>query len=543
MPNSIAVPINDGDAVSLNLVPGEVVTFVGANGAGKSRLTQYLEEQLGEVGHRVAAHRSVGLNPQVPKVSEEQALQKLRYGAVGEWVDLNHRIGSRWSSNPTRSLLADSDAVLQALFADQSRVALRSHEKLHAGDYSKAELTKFQRLIAIWRNLLPHRDLVVTGDDLVVRQPGGAQVASYSAADMSDGERSVVYLIGQVLVAAEDSVLIIDEPELHVHKSILAKLWDLLEQERVDCSFVYVSHDLDFAASRVGLKYVIRSYLAHPTQSWAIEKVPEDTGFPEDVVTLILGSRKPILFVEGVASGIDSAVYRCAYPGWTIIPCGSCAEVVHSVKTFRNHSRLTHLSCAGIVDADDYSDDEVGNLSHMGIAVLPVSEIENIFALPSVVAAICASEHLDANQTAERERALHEAIMRMASQSQAIDRVVQTYVLRTIDRLLKSMKVDAASSVDEIAGAFAAVADFDVGAAAAKRRRDIEVAVVAKDVPAILALFSDKALLGVVASKLKDKRPGAFEAWLSRALVGDREKQLVRAISDILPAIPPMASG
>ena len=33
---------------------------------------------------------------------------------------------------------------------------------------------------------------------------------------MSDGERAIFYLIGQTLAASSDSVLIIDEPELHL---------------------------------------------------------------------------------------------------------------------------------------------------------------------------------------------------------------------------------------------------------------------------------------------------------------------------------------
>ena len=43
---------------------------------------------------------------------------------------------------------------------------------------------------------------------------------------MSDGERAIFYMIGQILTAASDSILIFDEPELHVHSSILAKVWE-----------------------------------------------------------------------------------------------------------------------------------------------------------------------------------------------------------------------------------------------------------------------------------------------------------------------------
>lgn len=77
---------------------------------------------------------------------------------------------------------------------------------------------------------------------------------------MSDGERAIFYMIGQALVAAEGTVLIVDEPELHVHRSIMEKLWDEIEASRRDCGFIYITHDLDFAAARSAKKNVIRDF-------------------------------------------------------------------------------------------------------------------------------------------------------------------------------------------------------------------------------------------------------------------------------------------
>ena len=65
---------------------------------------------------------------------------------------------------------------------------------------------------------------------------------------MSDGERAVLYLIVQVLCIPDNKKLIIDEPELHLHGSIMNRLWKGLEQVRPDCLFIYITHDTDFAA-------------------------------------------------------------------------------------------------------------------------------------------------------------------------------------------------------------------------------------------------------------------------------------------------------
>lgn len=58
--------------VTLN--PGNSATFVGANGGGKTRLAVYMENEIGTSAHRISAHRSLTLNPKVPKISEDEAL-------------------------------------------------------------------------------------------------------------------------------------------------------------------------------------------------------------------------------------------------------------------------------------------------------------------------------------------------------------------------------------------------------------------------------------------------------------------------------------
>lgn len=175
---------------------------------------------------------------------------------------------------------------------------------------------------------------------------------------MSDGERAIFYLIGQTLTASPDSLIIFDEPELHIHRSIMSSLWDELEAARPDCGMVLISHDLEFVASRDGQKYVLRDY--DPAAGWTIEAVPDDADFTEEVATLILGSRRPVLFVEGKGGSLDQAIYRACYPDWTIIPRGSCEEVIHAVVTMRANAALTRVTCAGIVDADAYDTAEVG---------------------------------------------------------------------------------------------------------------------------------------------------------------------------------------
>ena len=73
---------------------------------------------------------------------------------------------------------------------------------------------------------------------------------------MSDGERVIFYLIGQCLAASQQGIIVIDEPELHLHKSIQAPLWSAIERLRPDCLFVYFTHDVDFAVAQESSKRI-----------------------------------------------------------------------------------------------------------------------------------------------------------------------------------------------------------------------------------------------------------------------------------------------
>jgi len=524
------------DPIAIRVESGSSLIFVGANGGGKTRLAVHIEMSLGEKAHRISAHRALNLNPKVPKISESSALQGLRLGSIGDGIGLIHRPGNRWRSNMATGLLNDFDFLVQALFADQANKSLVTHNRVRAGNLAAAELTKFEWLATIWERLLPHRKLAISGDDIEVSTGGSEK--SYNASEMSDGERAIFYMIGQTLTAAANSLLIVDEPELHVHRSIMSKLWDELEAARTDCGFVFITHDLEFAASRVAQKFVMQDY--RPTPTWVIEAVPANSGFSEEIATLILGSRRPILFVEGTEGSLDAAIYRCCYPDWTVIPRGSCEDVLHSVVTMRKNANLTRVTCCGIVDADDYQTEDVDYLRNLGVAVLPVSEIENVILMPAVSRAIAVSEGFQESEIANRLSSLQSAIFDSLSTAKAIDAVVTRYVKRRIDRLLKKIDLKESENVAEITAEYGRqTGELDVTAIAKGATDRIKGAIRSSDLPALLANYDNKALLALAAKHLKQTKLSSFESWLLRVLRNDKIPELTAAVRISLPSITP----
>jgi ABC-type branched-subunit amino acid transport system ATPase component len=518
----------------ITVEPGSSVMFVGANGGGKTRLAVYIEKNFKFSAHRISAHRALRLNPAVNKISERNAARLLKIGHV---IDISNprqengvRDNWRWQQHPETALLNDFDAVMQILFAEQANRSYQTHRKNRSGCHERAVPTKFEILEELWERLLPSRKLHISGDDVQV----AVGDARYSAAEMSDGERAIFYLIGQALVAEPDSLLIIDEPELHVHRSIMAKLWDELEAARPDCAFVFITHDLEFAASRVAQKFVLHDY--RPKPEWTIQEVPEDSGFYEETTTLILGSRRNVLFVEGNQNSLDQAIYRCCYPDWTVVPRGSCEDVIHAVATMRSNASFNRITCVGIVDGDGREPDEIDHLRGLGVAVLLVAEIENVILVPAVSRAIAESDGYTGDALESRLNALTTAILASVSSADAIEAIVVRYCKRRIDRIIKNPKIGDAKSVhDTCMGFKQAVSQVNIGEIAQEKRTRIECAVENKDINNFLKHCDHKGLVGLAALHLKGTNKDRFEAWLTRVLRNGQVPALTAAIRKALP--------
>jgi ABC-type molybdenum transport system ATPase subunit/photorepair protein PhrA len=520
-------------AESLKIETGSSIVIVGANGSGKTRLASYIEDQLGERAHRIAAHRALTLNPLVQKISEKQAKLALRTGWSDIRASINYRKGSRWQDKESVALLNDFDFLLQVLFAEQTNRALITHNGVRSGKMEGAIATKFELLTQVWQSLLPHRTLHVSGDDIQVSTIDSE--AKYSASDMSDGERAVFYMMGQALVAEPNTLLIFDEPELHVHKSIMSKIWDELESLRPDCAFIFITHDIDFACSRIAEKYVISKYESTPT--WDISLVPDESGFDESTTTLILGSRKPILFVEGGAGSLDIATYRCCYPEWTVIPRGSCEQVIHSVVTFRQNSALTRINCSGIVDADDYSEADITRLNELGVKILPLSEIENIFIHPEVARAILEHEGFSGEELEDKLAAFIDAITSSIDSSK-IEQVAIRFCRRRIDRAIKKIDLSQSDSVPNLREKLNyEMSELDIDAIASLARSKIQSSIDQKDLPSLLKIYDNKGLLAIASSVLKNTRRAEFEHWIIRVLNNRQAPKFIEKVKSILPAM------
>lgn len=272
-----------------------------------------------------------------------------------------------------------------------------------------------------------------------------------------------------------------------------------------------------------------------------IEEIPENTGFPEELVTLIRGSRRPILFVEGTHDSLDYAIYRACCPEWTVVPKASCSEVIHSVVSMRANESLTRVTCSGIVDGDDYSDEDVACFDDLGIKVIPVSEVENLIALPVVCSAIAESDGFTGAELNKGLDDISSAIFALLDSGEKIDKVVTRHCQRRIDRMLKKLDFSSSKSSEELIRDYnACIEDLDISGILETRTQEIQSAIYRKDLQSLLRYYDNKkGITAALASVLKGTRRENFESWVIRILAANRSSGIANAVKSVLPVIEP----
>lgn len=381
------LPLETGEAIEYTTNYNSVI-IIGANGSGKSKLGAWIEDQDPENVHRIGAQRNLNFKTDIRLSSYNQATNILFYGTNDERYLERHDKSYRWDwgRSKTTMLIDDFDSVLAAVIALYNNEMSDYFKKCEIAEINNKEKPKvptniIKKLMNIWDDIFPQRHLVFQDFKFYALANDEAS-EKYSATQMSDGERAVLYLASQVLVIPENKTLIIDEPETHLHGTVMNKLWESLEKYRPDCLFIYITHDTSFAASHKSSdKIWIKEY---DGQKWDLEKI-ESTYLPENLLFDILGSRKNVIFVEGEENSFDTQLYSIVYPGYLIIPCGSCSQVIMRTKSFNSVKAIHHFNVYGIIDRDFRTDEEIEKLREDNIYTIKVAEVENLFLVKELI--------------------------------------------------------------------------------------------------------------------------------------------------------------
>lgn len=229
-------------------------------------------------------------------------------------------------------------------------------------------------------------DLTIRAGDEVVASKNGSP--PFSVAQLSDGERNALLIAANVLTAPAGSLLLIDEPERHLHRSIISPFLTLLFAKRPDCTFVVSTHDVELAAQSPTSQVLLVRGCTYGdggiVSAWDVDLVSSEADIDEELKAAILGSRRKVLFVEGTNQSLDHSLYGIIFPGVSVVPKGGCVEVESSVAGIRGSPDLHWITACGLVDNDRRTAAEIDRLRQRGIHATTAHSIESIYFDPEV---------------------------------------------------------------------------------------------------------------------------------------------------------------
>lgn len=366
------------------------ITIIGANGAGKTRFTDWLINNMQGRAFRMSI---------ISALYESREIDSLPGS-----IDMLYKETSERTSILRNENVSQAERLMSILFQEEIVNLIAYKMMLSDNPNAKLPSTKLDKVIDVWQEVFPGSKILIEGGKMLISREGDKQ--SYSSMKLSAGERAVMYYVGAALMAMKDAVIFIDNPGIFLHQSITKSLWDRIEQLRPDCTFIYTTHDIDFASSRTDNTVIwVREYDA-VANTWDYDILPDHAELSDDIYLTIIGARKPVLFIEGDGvHSIDSKLYPLIFPQYTVKPLGSCNKVIEATRAFNDLTTFHHMDSYGIVDRDRRDDGEVKYLRTKKILVPNVAEIENILMLEEVIRTVASRHRKDENKVFAKVKA------------------------------------------------------------------------------------------------------------------------------------------
>jgi len=363
---------------------GSLTFLLGANGTGKSSLMFRFASQNGVNVRKISAHRQTWMN--------SDALDMTPQGKIQTETNIKNEDKQHTARYRDQFAAQRASMTVYELIDAQNMRFQKIGEAVDGGRMDEAAQTskETEAPLAVINELLRLSNIPVTisveKNQKIVASKNGSP--PFSAAQLSDGERNALLVAGAVLTAPPNSLLLIDEPERHLHRSIISPLLRLLFERRSDCAFVVSTHDHDLPLDSAGSQTVlIRScdYNGQNPTSWEADLLSCELNVDEILRRDLLGARRHILFVEGTESSIDKPLYSIIFPMVSVIPKGNCREVEQAVVGLNAGHELHWLRAFGVADGDALDEQKIASLRDKGVFAVPYYSVEAIYFHPMVI--------------------------------------------------------------------------------------------------------------------------------------------------------------
>lgn len=369
--------INNEELLPIKMSPGDVLFVIGANGTGKSGLLQYLNRIYMNDESRsvmwIPSHRQTWMENSQTMSAQQKAEHEENFR---EFETIPQ---SRWSLSFPE---IRPSVTLSKLVLTENERARMIADAVDDDRYrsAKAVANEVKSSLRQMNDILRHANIPITifispEESIEARKAGGDH---YGAAELSDGERAMLLLATDILTCPQGTLLLIDEPEVHMHRAIASPVLQELFSRRDDCFFVISTHELSLPIDNPTAQILVtrgcefdRRYVA----KWTAELIDSDS-LGEGVKRDILGARSEIIFVEGEDDSLDRLLYDAVFPKSYVVPKGGKHEVRKAVTSTRGISQMQWLTVYGLVDGDG---DNTEDRKDADIYSLNVYAVESIY--------------------------------------------------------------------------------------------------------------------------------------------------------------------
>lgn len=367
------------------------ICLMGINGSGKTRYLERLHQELKNEGigtafiraqRPIATQSAIAGSPQITNYDTAALLQELSQPQ-------NHN-GFRVETLAIETIqqLYSQDQNNYHAFVQQVAAWI---ERGHVDEMPQPPERQADRLLKLLGGSFGYALTMATAEASryanninLTANIGGNEV---NIRDISDGERQI-FALSILLLQKSDQrlILLVDEPELHLNEARAIELWEGIEAQLPNVTFLYATHSLAFAT--------------RPTidELYLVEKEAEprliEAQIEADVIKDLVGARIQLqhrtlnpIFCEDTAQArlindlFDSSPFEA-------VVVGNWHKVIAPVEADEAFKSIVaaSLTSTGVIDRDHRGVPEILALEKKGVFVLPYNEAESIILHPSVAA-------------------------------------------------------------------------------------------------------------------------------------------------------------
>ena len=413
--------------------------IIGANGAGKSSLINELRKNSIDEMYVLPAQKLLYF---VLNIHERNNVTKEKYISESKQVDIKIDTIDLYPFDIENSISNTFTKLITLLVKDYTNIVTRRSRK-----EKDLPLTLWDRVEQIWNQIFPEIIFELEPDDRVVKvEKNGSK---YSINGLSDGERCILFYIGNVLLAPENSYIIVDEPETFLNAAVYNELWDLLISERPDCQFIFASHNMDFVQSRTNATYIWCKKFEAP-YSLEHQKLDDSLNLPLELLTEVSGTKKPILFCEGTKNSLDYQIYSKLFSEFCFVkPVQGHKQVIQYTKAYNKLEKTYGNKAYGIIDYDWMDEARIESYKKKNIFVLPFNEIEMLLVDEEIVNSVLSDDEEDKKQKINK---LRDTVIGLCTTNK--DKIIRIALKKKLDEFMEGHLIETREPTEDEARTF-----------------------------------------------------------------------------------------